>query len=80
MPSGSEGLELLFPFDPRVAATTLLPSAWDAQGSLSLPAVVSAPENLLYNFTAFDSQFLRFHGRERARPGHCPQSKSLLAG
>src|SRR5258706_471723 len=24
-----EGLEVRFPFDPRVAATTLLPSAWD---------------------------------------------------
>jgi Bacterial alpha-L-rhamnosidase 6 hairpin glycosidase domain len=43
-PSRLEGLELLFPFDPRVAATTLLPSSWDADGYLHLPAVVSAPD------------------------------------
>ena len=44
VPSRLEALELLFPFDPRVAATTLLPSAWDAEGCLYLPAVVSAPD------------------------------------
>lgn len=37
-------LELVFPFDPRIAATTLLPARWDADGSLRLPAVVSAPD------------------------------------
>ncbi len=39
-----EGIELGFPFDPRVAATTLLPSAWDADGTIHLPAVISAPD------------------------------------
>lgn len=39
-----EGLELLFPFAPRVAATTLLASSWDDEGNLFLPAIVSAPD------------------------------------
>lgn len=39
-----ESIELGFPFDPRVAATTLLPSAWDADGTLHLPAIISAPD------------------------------------
>lgn len=39
-----EGLELTFPFDPRAAATTVLPAAWNDDGSLTLPAVVSAPD------------------------------------
>jgi hypothetical protein len=39
-----EGLELVFPFDPRVTPTTVLPSAWAEDGSLHLPAVISAPD------------------------------------
>lgn len=39
-----EAIELGFPFDPRVAATTLLPAAWDAEGNIRLPAVISAPD------------------------------------
>ena len=39
-----EGLELEFPFDPRVAATTLLPQVWDDEGNLHLPAIISAPD------------------------------------
>lgn len=39
-----EGLELKFPFDPRVTATTVLPSAWDAEGNFHLPAIISAPD------------------------------------
>ncbi|MDD2765196.1 MAG: hypothetical protein PHE83_14625 [Opitutaceae bacterium] len=39
-----EGLELEFPFDPRVAATTLLPQVWDDEGKLHLPAIISAPD------------------------------------
>lgn len=38
------GVELLFPFDPRVTPTTVLPSAWNEDRSLLLPAVVSAPD------------------------------------
>lgn len=37
-------LELVFPFSPRMAATTLLPARWEADNSLRLPAVVSAPD------------------------------------
>ncbi len=39
-----EGLELEFPFDPRVAATTLIPKVWDDEGNLHLPAIISAPD------------------------------------
>ena len=39
-----EGLELEFPFDPRVAATTLIPAGWDDEGFLHLPAIISAPD------------------------------------
>ncbi len=43
--SGSvDGLELVFPFNPLMAATTLLPARWESDGSLRLPAVVSAPD------------------------------------
>ena len=39
-----EGLELSFPFDPRIAATTVLPAAWDEDGAFRLPAILSAPD------------------------------------
>jgi hypothetical protein len=39
-----EDLELEFPFDPRVAATTLIPTSWDEAGNLHLPAIVSVPD------------------------------------
>jgi hypothetical protein len=37
-------LELVFPFEPRMAATTLLPARWEDDDSLRLPAVISAPD------------------------------------
>ncbi len=39
-----EAVEIVFPFDPQVTPTTVLPTEWDADGSLSLPAVLSAPD------------------------------------
>ena len=39
-----ERVELVFPFDPKVTPTTVLPSRWDPDGSLRLPAIVSAPD------------------------------------
>ncbi len=39
-----QGLELAFPFDPRATATTLVPAAWDADGKLELPAIITAPD------------------------------------
>ncbi len=36
--------EIVFPFDPRVTPTTVLPTRWQADGTLLLPAVVSAPD------------------------------------
>ena len=39
-----EGMELAFPFDPGVTPTTVLPSQWADDGSLRLPAVLSAPD------------------------------------
>jgi hypothetical protein len=43
-PSPVSGLELLFAFDPRMAATTVLPAKWDRDGWMHLPAVLSAPD------------------------------------
>ena len=34
--------ELAFPFNPLMVATTLLPARWEADGSLRLPAIISA--------------------------------------
>ena len=39
-----ERVELIFPFDPRVTPTTVLPKTWNADGSLALPAIISAPD------------------------------------
>ncbi len=39
-----EGLEMLFPFDPHITPTTVLPSQWAEDGVMSLPAVISAPD------------------------------------
>lgn len=39
-----EKIELTFPFDPRVTPTTILPSAWWADGTFRLPAIISAPD------------------------------------
>jgi hypothetical protein len=36
--------ELLIPFDPRATATTVLASQWLMDGTLRLPAIVSAPD------------------------------------
>jgi len=41
---GVEGLELTFPFDPRLCATTVLSGDWGEGGSFRLPAVISAPD------------------------------------
>jgi hypothetical protein len=40
----ADRLELVFPFNPLMAATTLFPARWEADGSLRLPAVISAPD------------------------------------
>jgi hypothetical protein len=39
-----QSVEVIFPFDPRVTPTTVLASAWNDDGSLRLPGVVSAPD------------------------------------
>jgi hypothetical protein len=39
-----EAVEVLFPFDPGVTTVTVLPSQWTDDGSLRLPAVISAPD------------------------------------
>ena len=43
--TNAQGLEVAFPFDPRATATTLLPAAWDADGKLELPAIITAPDH-----------------------------------
>jgi hypothetical protein len=37
-------LELVFPFDPRVTATTVLPGRWRDDGGFDTPLVISAPD------------------------------------
>jgi len=51
--AGLDALELAFPFSPRMAATVPLPSRWETDGSLRLPAVISAPDfgQMLLNAT-----------------------------
>jgi len=39
-----EAGEIMFPFDPRVAATTILPAEWGDDGVFRLPAVLNAPD------------------------------------
>lgn len=39
-----EAVEMLFPFDPLVTPTTLLPKTWSDDGSGKLPAVISSPD------------------------------------
>ena len=42
--SNADELELAFPFDPRVTPVTAIPSDWREDGTLQLPAVISAPD------------------------------------
>ncbi len=42
--SAIEAVEICFPFDPGVTPTTVLPSRWLDDGTLRLPAVLSAPD------------------------------------
>ena len=37
-------VELIFPFDPMVTPTTVLPADWHDDGSFELPLVISAPD------------------------------------
>ncbi|MGZ5505129.1 MAG: alpha-L-rhamnosidase-related protein [Limisphaerales bacterium] len=39
-----QGMEMVFPFDPRVTPTTVLPKEWSEDGSFLLPAIISAPD------------------------------------
>ena len=39
-----KSIEVHFPFDPGVTPVTVLPSQWTDDGSLCLPAVISAPD------------------------------------
>jgi hypothetical protein len=39
-----QGIQVVFPFEPRTAAVTVLPSAWAEDGRFRLPAVLSAPD------------------------------------
>ncbi len=40
----AEGVEIIFPFDPRVTPTTVIPRVWHEDGTLELPAVIVAPD------------------------------------
>ncbi len=38
------GLELIFPFNARVTATTILPTVWQADGKVCSPLLINAPD------------------------------------
>ncbi|MGA2533728.1 MAG: aspartyl protease family protein [Candidatus Aminicenantales bacterium] len=42
--SRAASARLLFPFDPKATSTTVLPGAWQDDGTFRLPAVVNAPD------------------------------------
>jgi hypothetical protein len=39
-----QAVEMVFPFDPQVTPTTILPQSWTEEGHGKLPAVVSSPD------------------------------------
>jgi len=43
-PTAPGSLRLLFPFDPKVTSTTVLPGDWLDDGTFRLPAVLNAPD------------------------------------
>jgi hypothetical protein len=45
-PTGTapSSLRLIFPFDPKVTSTTVLPAEWLDDGTFRLPAVINAPD------------------------------------
>jgi len=43
-PTTPGSLRLLFPFDPKVTSTTVLPAEWLDDGTFRLPAVLNAPD------------------------------------
>jgi hypothetical protein len=50
------GVQLVFRFDPRVTPTTVLPGAWESDGSFHTPFIISAPD--------FGQMLLRMSGTE----------------
>ena len=42
--AASPSLRLVFPFDPTVTSTTVLPADWRDDGTFRLPAVINAPD------------------------------------
>ena len=43
-PTAAGSIRLLFPFDPKVTSTTVLPAEWLDDGTFRLPAVLNAPD------------------------------------
>jgi hypothetical protein len=43
-PTAASSLRLVFPFDPKVTSTTVLPAEWLDDGTFRLPAVFNAPD------------------------------------
>ncbi len=41
---GVDAVELIFPFNPRITPTTVLPNQWAEDGTFRLPALISAPD------------------------------------
>lgn len=43
-PVEADKLELVFPFEPKTAVTSVISSRWTADGRFELPAIISAPD------------------------------------
>lgn len=62
-----EAIELVFPFDPQVTPTTILPHAWTEEGHCVLPAVISSPDfgQMLLQDTSHPSTKARLEGSRK---------------
>jgi hypothetical protein len=63
-----QAAQLRFPFDARVAATTVFTTGWDAEDRLRLPAIISAPDlgQMLLTATAAEKWSGRLIGSRAA--------------
>jgi hypothetical protein len=58
-------VRLVVPFDPRTAATTVIPSAWSGANEMRLPAIISAPDfgQMLLTASTNENVVASLHGR-----------------
>lgn len=57
--SDAARLRLIFPFNPRAAATTFIPAGWSGPNEMTLPGIISAPDFGQMMVSAEGSEALR---------------------